>query len=151
MAGSVLPSNDRMRHAPATCAGWVAVTVTLALADFPSMVAVMLASPKARPVTRPMSSTVAMVALDECQDTARPGSGSPVAPRATAVSWPSSPGPRTSVSADNSTDATGSWGAAPSRHAIAMAQAARTPTAADRGFIGAIFDRGEAGMERTHG
>lgn len=73
-----------------TVATWLcatALTVTVAVAVFPSMVAVMTALPALTPVTSPEDDTVAMVVAPELQVVVRPVSAWPVELYGVAVSW----------------------------------------------------------------
>ena len=54
-------------------------TVTFAVADFPSLVAVIVADPSPVPVTTPADETLATPVLLESHVTVRPMSGSPAA------------------------------------------------------------------------
>ena len=62
------------------------VTVTAAVALFPSLVAVIVAEPTARPLTTPLGDTVAIALLLVAHVTVRPGSTFPLASLATALS-----------------------------------------------------------------
>ena len=65
-----------------------AVTVTIALAVCPSLVARMVAVPAPVAVTSPVLETVATLAAVVVHETARPVSGLPAASRGVAVSCP---------------------------------------------------------------
>jgi len=62
------------------------VTVTAAVALFPSLVAVIVAEPTARPLTTPLGDTVAIALLLVAHVSVRPGSTFPLASLATALS-----------------------------------------------------------------
>src|SRR5256885_4703660 len=72
----------------ATEATGAGVTLTLAVPLLPSLVAVIvIGPPRAFPATRPLPSTIAIVALLVCHVTTRPLSALPVASLGVAVSW----------------------------------------------------------------
>src|ERR1700688_1155580 len=70
----------------ATDATGTGVTVIAAVALWPALLAVMVASPGAMPVTRPLPATVATLGLLEVQVTTRPLNGLPFASLSVAVS-----------------------------------------------------------------
>src|SRR6266702_775521 len=94
--------------ATATDATGIWVTVTADVPFFPSLVAVMVTGPPtALPVTRPVASTVAIVASPVCQVTVRPLSGFPAESFGVAVSWSVAPTGMVAVEGLTSTEATG--------------------------------------------
>ena len=95
-----------------TDATGVRVTVTAAVPDLPSLVAVMVAEPAATPVTTPtvtspLAVTVATAALLVAHVTTRPLNGLPLASRRFAVSCAACPAATLSVAGLILTDATG--------------------------------------------
>src|SRR6185436_6411284 len=83
-----------------------ACTVTLALPDFPSLVAVITAVPAATPLTLPDEFTVAVLGLLELQVMARPESTLPLASRVTAVACTFAPGSRDDADSETVIEAT---------------------------------------------
>src|SRR6266853_1347448 len=96
----------------ATEATGTSVTVTVEVALFPSLVAVMVAEPAATPVTTPtftcpLAVTVATATLLVAHVTTRPVNGLPLASRGIAVSCTACPTPALTVAGLTLTDATG--------------------------------------------
>ena len=92
----------------ATVATGMGVTVTAAEPLLPSLVAVTVTGPPAPlPVTRPVASTVAIVAALVAQVTVRPVRGLPAASCGVAVSWTVSPGCVVADAGVTPTEATG--------------------------------------------
>jgi len=83
------------------------VTVTVALPLCPSLVAVIVAEPSARPVTRPVGYTTATVGSLLRQVTVRPVSGLPLASFTVAVSCTVCPAVRFAEAGLTVTEATG--------------------------------------------
>jgi hypothetical protein len=83
------------------------VTLTVAVALVPSLVAVIVTDPTATPLTRPLGDTVAMALLVVVQVTVRPGSTVPPASFAMALSCCVEPTDKLTDVGLTTTDATG--------------------------------------------
>jgi hypothetical protein len=84
-----------------------AVTMTVAVALRPSLVAVMVAEPGATPVTRPLAETVATPASELVQVIVLPRREAPLADCGVAVSWVLEPTNTVAVEGVTLTEATG--------------------------------------------
>src|SRR5688572_14050243 len=82
------------------------LTVTVAVPDFPSIVALMIATPIAIPVTTPPSEMLATDGADDCHATDRLVSGLPTSPLAIVVSWIVSPATSEKTPGTTATDST---------------------------------------------
>src|SRR5690349_2876203 len=94
-------------HWPTAAAPDAAVTVILAVASFPSLVAVIVALPAATPVTRPLADTVAAAGVSVDHVTVRPVSGCPAASFGVAVSCTEAPDATVAEAGVTTIDATG--------------------------------------------
>src|SRR3990172_7891236 len=94
-------------HSPTSAACPLAVTVTLAVPLFPSLVAAIVADPCPPPATRPAPHPVPAWGASVSQVTVRPGSALPAASLVVAVSCTEPPTGTLADAGVTSTDATG--------------------------------------------
>src|SRR3989449_400880 len=108
VASSPLPEQSAISPAPTnTTEPLAATTVMVAVPDWPSLVAVMVAEPTVAPLTRPLGLTVATVVLPLAHATARPDSGLPLPSFGVAVSWTVLPSLTDADAGVTATEATG--------------------------------------------
>src|SRR5947199_83486 len=120
----------------ATDATGTSVTVAVAVALFPSLMAVMVAEPAATPVTRPVEETVAVAGALDVQVIARPESTVPAASFRLAASCTLAPTSTSAVAGLIPTEATGTFATVtaadaffPSLVAVIVVVPAATPVA----------------------
>src|SRR5437016_3457306 len=107
VASSPLDEHDAMSPAPTRVTVVAGVTVIEDVPLCPSLVAVIVAGPAARAVTRPLLLTVAADVLELVQVTVRPVRMLPLASRSVAVSWSVCPAGTLAVAGLTVTEATG--------------------------------------------
>src|SRR6266513_1961520 len=107
VASSPLDEHDAMSPAPTRVTVLPPVTVMAAVPLCPSLVAVIVAGPAAKAVTRPLLLTVATDVLELVQVTVRPVRMLPPASRSVAVSWSVCPAGTLAVAGLTVTEATG--------------------------------------------
>src|SRR6266550_1627267 len=107
VASSPLDEHDAMSPAPTRVTVLPPVTVMAAVPLCPSLVAVIVAGPAAKAVTRPLLLTVATEVLELVQVTVRPVRMLPLASRSVAVSWSVCPAGTLAVAGLTVTEATG--------------------------------------------
>src|SRR6266480_6355997 len=107
VASSPLDEHDAMSPAPTRVTVVAGVTVIEDVPLCPSLVAVIVAGPAAKAVTRPLVLTVATEVLELVQVTVRPVRMLPLASRSVAVSWSVCPAGTLAVAGLTVTEATG--------------------------------------------
>src|SRR6266699_104037 len=107
VASSPLDEHDAMSPAPTRVTVLPPVTVMDAVPLCPSLVAVIVAGPAAKAVTRPLLLTVATEVLELVQVTVRPVRMLPLASRSVALSWSVCPAGTLAVAGLTVTEATG--------------------------------------------
>src|SRR6266550_3416468 len=107
VASSPLDEHDAMSPAPTRVTVLPPVTVMAAVPLCPSLVAVIVAGPAAKAVTRPLLLTVATEVLELVQVTVHPVRMLPLASRSVAVSWSVCPAGTLAVAGLTVTEATG--------------------------------------------